>query len=199
MAGADAGLSLHDARVLLILEAGDAASILSRARAALGAGVWALEVDTSGGTEALSALVRERLPCVPGAGGVRDAGGAWAAVEAGARFVAGTLDGEIAAVCEAAGVGTIAEVGAVQEARDALPLRTDFIRLRAGLELPPGGAAGAALIRELAADTADGAPLSTSDGASMIAVRETMLDPTSPEDLGRKLEALRDTVERDQE
>ena len=199
MARGDAGLSLRDARVLLILEAGDAASTLAKARAALDAGVWALEVDTTEGTEALSALVQERLPCVPGAGGVRDAGGAWAAVEAGARFVAGTLTAEIAAVCEAAGVSTIAEVGAVEEVRDAPPLRPDFIRLRAGLELPPGVAAGAALIRELAADTAKGAPLSTSDGASMVAVRETMLAPTSLGDLGSKLEALRGTVEGDQE
>jgi len=147
-------LGLHDAERILILE-GPPEAVVGCARAAVEAGVWAVEVDVRQGVEALTALVGAGLGVFPGAGGVKDAQRAWEAVEAGARFLAAEpLSAEIAAVCEAADVTTIAVLDddGSDGADAALSLRPAFLRVR-GAGVPGGDAAwrrmGVRLIVEL--------------------------------------------------
>ncbi len=178
---------LRDARVLLIL---DGERVVEAVRAAVDAGVWAVEVDVSEGVEPLRRLVEEQLGCVPGAGGVRAAQEAWDAIEAGAKFLsAAPLDAEIAAVCEAAGVATIAVVDGLPAAEAALPLRPDFLRFPASLGIAPPEGPGA--VMELGnADPAEVALL-----ASTVAVRESALGAGSAEDLGRRLAEIARAVQ----
>ncbi len=98
--------------------------------------VWAVEAEVGEDAEVIRAIGREQTGVVRGVGGVRTAQQAWAAVEAGADFVvAAPLDSEIAAVCEAADVATIAEVEDEAGLSEVLPLRPDLVRVPSGLEV----------------------------------------------------------------
>ena len=133
--------AIRQGRVLLVLD-GPPEELLSYARSAATEGVRLLEVESGERASALRLLAAELPDCLLGAGGIRSAHEAWEAVEAGAKFLsAAPFSAEIAAVCEAATVATIAAVATPEGAEEAITLRPDFIRcspkLAAGLGLRP--------------------------------------------------------------
>lgn len=187
---------LNDARVLLVLD-GDGERAVEWARAAVDAGVWAVEVDERHGVGALAALVQAQLGCLPGAGGVASARRAWDAVEAGARFVAAEpLDAEIAAVCEAAAVPVIAVVGEGQSVEATLALRPDFLYLSAGSGSTLAGREdGPPLILQVGSADPATVQVVARAGARVVAVSMTLLAAGTPEDLKTRLRAVTHALE----
>ncbi len=177
---------LQDAPLILTLDVGRE-GIEERARAAIEAGVWAIEAPVGEDAELLSALVRACRDCLPGAADVADAHQAWLAVEAGARFVsASPLSAEIAAVCEAADVPVVAVVDTEEGLQDSLALRPALLRLPPGSEISQVHDAGLPIIMEIGG-TSEAAAAS---GGSAVALRESTLAATSPEELGSRLRAF---------
>lgn len=178
---------LQDAPLILTLDLGRE-GIEERARAAIGAGVRALEVPVGEDAEMLSALVRACRDCLPGAANVADAHQAWLAVEAGARFVsASPLSAEIAAVCEAADVPVVAAVDTEEGLQDSLALRPALLRLPPSAELSRAHEAGLPIIREIG-DISD-APAARV-GSAVASLRESAFAATSAEELGSQLRSL---------
>ncbi len=178
---------LQDAPLILTLDLGRE-GIEERARAAIEAGMWALEVPVGEDAEMLSVLVGACRDCLPGAAEVADAHQAWLAVEAGARFAsASPLSAEIAAVCEAADVPVVAAVESETGLQEALALRPALLRLPPGAELSQAHEAGLPIIREIG-DINDA---KAARGDSAVAVlRESALAAASPEELGSQLRAF---------
>ena len=182
---------LKDARVLLVIDgAGDDA--LDSIRAAVDAGVWAIEAPLREGMEIFSAVAREQPGCILGAGGVTAAQEAWEAVEAGAKFVSAMpLDSEIAAVCEAAAVPTMAVVDGLPALEEALRLRPDFVRHWSDLGLLAArGEDGPGFVLDLQDDDPSTVEAAVVAGADVVAIAEGQLGAPSVEELKGKLAAL---------
>lgn len=180
--------SLKDVRLLMLLDSVDD-DLIEHARAASRAGLEAVEVLGPEATEAVRELLEAKLGLVLGAGEISTAGGAWEAVEAGARFIAATpLTGEIAAVCEAADVRTVAVIEDAAAVEAALPLRPDYIRLPArSAALAPMPEGEPNLILEVDAPDEAMVRVALGAGASIVAIRSG--NATSPE-LGKQLQAI---------
>lgn len=176
----DAVRRLLDARVLLVLD-GDQSSE-DFVRAAMDAGVGAVEISVGDDASAVAAVVQAKSDFVVAAGAVMTAARAWEAVEAGAHIVSATpLDAEIAAVCEAADVATVAVVAAMEDVAPALALRPDFLRLPAEL------------VQNVTADTPviiDAPMPADPPPGAVLAVSLRSLDARSPEELRANLSEL---------
>ncbi len=176
----DAVRRMLDARLLLVLDGDGSAEDL--VRDAMDAGVGAVEIAVGDEAAAVAAVVQSNSDVAVVAGAVMAAAQAWDAVEAGAHIVSATpLDAEIAAVCEAADVATVAVVAAMEDVPQALALRPDFLRLPA--ELVQNVTAGTPVIIDapMPADPPPGA---------VLAVSLRSLDARSPEELRANLSEL---------
>lgn len=186
---------LAEAGVILILE-GDEESVVTAARAAAEAGVYVVEVSVRENAAALARIAGVELDVVPGAGDVSTPKAAWDALEAGARFVAATpLTAEIAAVCEAADVLTVAVVDNAGSLREALPLKPGVVRARAGVEMGSfGGASVPGAMLELAGASQVEIESALQGGFRTVVLRERLLEAASPEELTRKLAGIAEAL-----
>lgn len=176
----DAVRRMLDARVLLVLDGDRSAEDL--VRDVMHAGVGAVEIPVGDDATAVAAVVQAASDVVVVAGAVTTAAQAWDVVEAGAHIVSATpLDAEIAAVCEAADVATVAVVAAMEDVAQALALRPDFLRLPSEL------------VQNVTADTPviiDAPMPADPPPGAVLAVTLRSLDARSPEDLRARLSRL---------
>lgn len=196
MRGDETRAAIERLRFVLVLD-GEADERGDTAHQARRAGVAALAASVEPETsEAVTVLVRSLPDALIGASGVSTAAQAWAAAEAGARFVVATpLDAEIAAICEAADALTVAyaaDEGSLAHAR----------MLRPGLVLVPPSLAGSAVASGdgciVLLDDVDEQPVrgAIAAGAVAVAVRWSGLAEDEPAQRLRLLALLVDAASR---
>ena len=177
---------IQDFRLLLVLDGGE---MLLTVGAAVAAGVGAVEAPMSEDMAQVRALLAEYPDLVCGVGGVATTAQAWAAVEAGAGFVAASpLDAEIAAICEAADVATVACAGDETALLATLGLRPGMVRLPPPLPAP--GPEYPPLIVRLPTADARAAQQALASGAAAVAISLTSLGAGSASDQQQHLQML---------
>lgn len=184
----EAILRLRKSRLMLIIshKERDLHQVVS---AALEAEVRVIEVPLLTDAQPLAELVAAAPVCLIGAGEVLSAGQAWAAVEAGARFVASpAFSSEIAAVCEAADVATIAVVPDASGGHEAATIRPDFVRYRKWLNAEHQGLSN--MMVECEPTDLGGVEAVSRSGIGLLAVRQELLHAKSLEELRFSLRAL---------
>ncbi|MDQ3328139.1 MAG: hypothetical protein M3506_06430 [Chloroflexota bacterium] len=171
---------LLDARVLLMLDADHI--VEDAARAAIDAGVGAVEISANANAVDVATVLRAGLDLAVVAGAVTTAAQAWDAVEAGAHALsAAPLDAEIAAVCEAADVAMIAVVSDDAQVAAALALRPDFLRVPSEL---------AAVVTTDTPIIVDLPAMPEHPPGAVLAVSARSLDARSPDELRLRLSTL---------